>query len=250
MCTVTLIRQPGGHRLISSRDESRNRAKATPPKSVSLEKHQAIYPTDPDHQGTWIAVNQAGLSMTLLNGNPPLPTNPDDPTIAPSRPRGKRSRGLLIPSLIDLTNVDSVEQALCPIDPTFYAPFRLVAADTNQLLDARYDGQAFDVAKFDLRDRPWMFTSSGLGDHIVEGPRRELFNNWFSESPDDWPQQQDTFHAHHWPEHGELSICMSRPDAMTVSLTCVQVEAQTVRMRYYDAPPCKSGQWHEVSELR
>jgi len=90
-------------------------------------------------------------------------------------------------------------------------------------------------------DRPVMFTSSGLGDARVEGPRRELFHDWFGDDPAQWPAQQDAFHRHRWPDRPELSVCMSREDARSVSLTVVEVTAAGVSLTYHGAPPDEPG---------
>ena len=65
---------------------------------------------------------------------------------------------------------------------------------------------------------PLLFTSSGLGDHLVEGVRRELFEGFFAGPAEGWRAAQDGFHRHRWEEgRGHLSVNMARPDARTVS---------------------------------
>ena len=79
-----------------------------------------------------------------------------------------------------------------------------------------------------------MFTSSGLGDHLVESPRRELFNEMLQNRS---PSMQDAFHRHQWADRPHLSVCMSRPDARTVSHTRIHVTPQRATMLYMpDAP--------------
>src|SRR5206468_9651830 len=89
MCTVTVIRLPhdparagggrsapgwggrprGGIRVASNRDELRSRAPGLAPEVRGFGSRRAMMPIDPVSGGTWIAVNDAGLAMTLLNAN-------------------------------------------------------------------------------------------------------------------------------------------------------------------------------------
>ena len=48
-------------------------------------------------------------------------------------------------------------------------------------------------------------------------------------------------HRSHLPKRGPFSICMHRPDAMTISYTEVAVSKQRATMRYKSAPPCSNG---------
>jgi hypothetical protein len=47
------------------------------------------------------------------------------------------------------------------------------------------------------------------------------------------------YHESHVPERGPSSPCMHRPDARTVSFTCVRVDSHDVRMSYAPHPPCQ-----------
>ena len=49
------------------------------------------------------------------------------------------------------------------------------------------------------------------------------------------------FHRSHEPKKGAESPCMHRPDARSVSLTHIVVDAQQLTMSYADGPPCRSG---------
>ena len=47
-------------------------------------------------------------------------------------------------------------------------------------------------------------------------------------------------HSSHDPEPGAYSVCMHRDDAVTVSMTLVEVSGDTATMRYHDGSPCQS----------
>ena len=77
-----------------------------------------LAPLDGDFGGTWIAVSEHGISFGLLN------RYQDAPVAVPEEPR---SRGLLIPELIDATDLMSVAGRLESIDRSRYRPFTLIA---------------------------------------------------------------------------------------------------------------------------
>ena len=83
MCTVSWTREPDGYHLLANRDEKRTRAIAQPPRVRRHFGVRYLAPTDTDHGGTWIAVNEYGIAACLLN--------------RPGLTRGVQSRGLLRP---------------------------------------------------------------------------------------------------------------------------------------------------------
>jgi hypothetical protein len=237
MCTVTLVPCFPGIRLACNRDEQRSRPAALSPQVRRFGGRRAILPIDPVSGGTWVGVSDAGLAFVLLNVNDhdrrPLASVP-----APASPflSCKRSRGTIIPGLLQCETLsDAVQQALT-VDPAEYEPFRLVLADCSEIAEIRTTGGGLEMVGRRRLIVPALFTSSGLGDHRVESPRGQRFYRCFGE-PYFWLEQQDAFHRHRWPERPELSVCMSRADARTVSYTVVEVWPDVVAMTYWpDAP--------------
>jgi hypothetical protein len=68
MCTVTWVHDDEGYRLFCNRDELNTRTLAEPPKVFERDGVRFLAPRDPDFGGTWISVNEAGLTVCLLNG--------------------------------------------------------------------------------------------------------------------------------------------------------------------------------------
>lgn len=220
MCTVSIIPRPhqlGGYRLVTNRDEQRSRPPGEPPVWRTIGGVRAIAPRDPVAGGTWVATTQAGLTLCLLNGNLEPPPPP------PARPR---SRGLLIGDLIGGGSVDGVLGAMCTTDLSAYPPFRLVVVEPERggqgvrVADAFWDGRS--LTQTPAHDVPVCFVSSGLGDSRVV-PRLPLFEQGVRGQPT--AQAQDAFHRHAWADRPEISVCMWRGDARTVSITTIAVEA-------------------------
>src|SRR5437868_4095701 len=91
--------------------------------------------------------------------------------------------------------------------------------------DVRSDEMHLSISSGELGNTPVLVTTSGLGDEHVEGPRRALFRQMFTPGVD-WVEQQDRFHRHRWLERPALSVCMSRAEARTVSLTVIELDAE------------------------
>ena len=231
MCTVTIVPTPGSHgrRIAANRDELLTRPPAIPPAVQAFGEHRAILPIDPPSGGTWIAVSDAGWMATLLNRNPG--------DMRRANYADRESRGTIIPSLLTLDSFDDVVDAASAIDAERFAPFRLVVADRDRVAQLIGEGDTIRQAVESLKGRPWLATSSGLGDHLVESPRRALFEERFVGDPTDWPKRQDAFHRHAWNDRPELSVCMTRSDAMSVSLTVVELAEDRVIMTYHPGLP-------------
>jgi len=239
VCTVSIIPlASAGYRLVTNRDESRRRAAADPPewRGPPTLPVRALWPTDSHAGGTWVAAAETGLALALLN------VNARGAETAPARP-GRRSRGLLIPTLIDSRGGDEAADRLLAADLSRFDPFRLIAVEPDgdglpRALDARWDGERLHVTAHGTRAT--CFASSGLGDGFVLA-RLPLFEEVVV-SAGATPESQDAFHAHRWADRPEISVLMSRDAARTVSVTTVEVSpagrggAWSVRMAYRPVP--------------
>ncbi|HRQ71992.1 MAG TPA: NRDE family protein [Phycisphaerales bacterium] len=256
VCTLSVIPLPGaGFRLVTNRDESRGRAAADPPewRGPPTLPVRALWPTDTHAGGTWVAAAETGLALALLNVNVPGAES------APPR-AGRRSRGLLIPSLIDACTTDEAADRLAAADLARFDPFRLVAVqpDTEGVprsLDARWDGEHLHLTAHG--QAAVCFASSGLGDELVL-PRLPLFEELVV-APGPTPGAQDAFHAHRWPHRPEISVLMTRDAARTVSVTAVEVIPAeragprgvrwSVRMAYRGVPEAVVRPGHATASL-
>ncbi len=235
MCTVTIVPKAdasGAFRMACSRDEQHGRAPANPPQQSDLTGTQILMPIDPASDGTWVGVNAHGLALTLLNYNLIDPPSDRD-----------QSRGSVIPQLLSASTVDEVFALATSIDADRMMPFRLVACDGRSVMLWRSTEPIEQAEVLPWSGEPMMWTSSGLGDHLVERPRRALFDDWFGDDASAHLAEQHDFHRHQWPGREHLSVCMQRDDARTVSYTLVDVDPTSVTMTYHpdrpdrDAPP-------------
>jgi hypothetical protein len=223
MCTVSVIAWRDGIRLACNRDELLSRPPALPPVLRSFGAHRAILPIDPATGGTWIAASDAGLVMALLN------VNPTPRRVSDQSPR--LSRGIIIPGILHCDRIrDAVERAHT-LDPDDFPPFRLLILDQHRWTEVFSIGRDLRCTSHRFDGAPLLFTSCGLGDDLVESPRRLLFDHMIR-GAGPCPRRQDAFHAHRWPDRPQISVNMSRADARTVSRTVVELADGAIHLRY------------------
>jgi hypothetical protein len=223
MCTVTSVPVDDGFRLVCNRDERRDRPAAAPPAVHRLQRSTAIYPVDPAGGGTWVGLNDTGLAAVLLNRTI---VSTASPGCAPLY-----SRGRIIPSLLGCRSLPDALETAAQLDPTRFGLFRLLLVQRMAAVVLTSDGLALSVDSMSP-SQPFMLTSSSLGDAVVEAPRRRLFERLLQKDDRALAAAQARFHAHQWRRRGEVSVTMERPDARTVSRTCITVTSRAIELCY------------------
>lgn len=213
-------------RVVFNRDERRHRLPGLPPRVVVAGHRRALTPIDADAGGSWIAVNDVGLIVALLNLTGTSGEHVPEPTSRVPR----RSRGHIVPALAATSSIDEARRVMEATDITAYEPFRTVAFHRQQWFEARWTGHRFQTQRGPI-GRPLIWTSSSLGDDLVHGPRRALFDQLFVERPVS-SDTQDAFHHHTWNDRPEVSVRMSRSDAQTVSITTIDLTPTDAHMEY------------------
>jgi hypothetical protein len=215
MCTVTVVPHETGIRVMCNRDERRSRPAALPPQVHDLEGRLATFPVDPRGGGSWVGVNDAGIVATLLNVSGRSRSSREGP---------KRSRGLIVREVLRSGSLSHVLETVESLDPSVFEMFRLVVMHRSAAIDATSDGLRTVIRRQMTVDTPLLFTSSSLGDALVEAPRQRLFQRMVVErGRREWLRGQGRFHRHQWPSRPEISVRMERDDALTVSRTVVDV---------------------------
>ena len=224
MCTAAWLIRPGGYELYFNRDESIRRLPARPPSFATLAGVRCLFPVDGDAGGTWLGVNELGVTLGLLNSagesDGPLPI---------------RSRGLLVVDCLDVGSGRELEQRLRASDLSRYRGFRLAcfAPDEEPLLFV-WDGAVLtrETAQLPL-------SSSSLDARRAEAERRAVLERMARGGLD--RSRLEAFQASHEPERGPWSPCMHRSDASTVSASRVVVGRDAIDFRYAPGPPCTTG---------
>ena len=131
--------------------------------------------------------------------------------------------------LFGAKSLEDVNLCMEQLDRTGLAPFRLLACDGHEIIECISEDEGLIIARHTV-NKPFMRTSSGLGDHLVEDVRRTLFKRMVDNAAT--ADHQDAFHHHQWPQLKHLSVRMERPEAETVSQTTIELTADNVSMRY------------------
>lgn len=229
MCTLTWEIFSGGYELHFNRDESRARPKADLPELNIRSGVSIIAPRDPEAGGTWISVNQAGISLCLLN-------NYD----AARHIKAKTSRGILVSSLSIAQDIAEVQKLFAPLDLTQYSAFDLFVFSPDQNpLQISWDG-----ATCSKKQTTTSFaSSSGFDTQEVIAGRNEQYLTKDSQPFAD-------FHRSHSPSRSAYSVCMHRPDAKTQSYSRIRVNQSQCDFWYSDGPPCEARLNEPLSILR
>lgn len=231
MCTVSILPTETGFCVMHARDELRTRSAEAAPAWRTLENGQrANWPTDADAGGTWVGVREDGLFLGLLN------LNLSDDELDPLMPKPTRSRGLVIPALIESKSVSAAVEMLGGMDLIGMKPFRLVLAGfeggETLLAAARFDGMQLTMAtELGSLKKPECWASSGLGDVLVQC-RLPLFDEMVGVDPT--IENLRKFHWFQWEDQMAFSPMMSRVDARTSSVTTIVVEGSKEPTVLYD----------------
>lgn len=246
MCTLTAFSffgqtaEPSGLLRVSfNRDEMRTRPPGLPPKFHTIENRNTLYPIDPQGGGAWIALNDAGLVMAILNVNPGPHYIKEMIRLMPRM----KSRGKIIPSLLQASTAEEALNLAKKIDLEQFFPFRLVFMDRNHHGFLRWDRTGVESGMEEWV-KPIFYTSSGLGDSLVHEVREPLFQEMLANrttSPEEFAGYQDQFHQLQIYKRPHLSICMERSDARTVSHTLIEIDGRQGVINYKDNAPCKKG---------
>lgn len=227
MCTVTFLPRSEGYALGMNRDEARSRPIAHPPSTRPFHEGHAVYPSEPSG-GTWIALNDRGTSLALVNwySKPPLDT---DRTV---------SRGEIVLSTLQASSPVQVAKTLGDFALRHVKPFRLIGvfAPLRSVVEWRWDMEQLEELRHPWSANQW--ASSGFDEPAAQHCRRTQFLDEIQRPPTGSTRWLRRFHRSHVPQPGPMSVCMHREDAATVSYTEVIVARRLAHMRYAPGPPC------------
>jgi len=232
VCTVSWVQQPGGYHLLANRDEKRTRGRAFAPAIRECGGVRYVAPIDSDFGGTWIATNEFGVSVCLLNG--------DAGTQSPF-PSRQRSRGLLLRELAWETTGADCLLSLRQLDLSPYAPFVLLILEPDRpAILAEWSRERLTV---DPAADQMPLTSSSFDSCGVRRSRLSEFERRAGMAARVDPTLLYQFHASHGTgmdaRADAYSPCMHREDAETVSFSWVVVTREEVRFLYSPSAPCR-----------
>ncbi|MCL9783308.1 NRDE family protein [Vibrio sp. S4M6] len=228
MCSVSWLTTSDGYQVFFNRDEQISRAHALAPTQLTIDDVEVMMPIDPVGSGSWISMNEHGLSLCILNNY--QGQTPSGPLI---------SRGLLLKQLSVLKTVSDVATAFKKTELSHFAPFTLLAFDPA-LNENNLDVMAFawNGREDTIFPTDSPLFSSGVDPKGVQQYRQHVYQKLTEK--DKSISSLIKFHTHHHPELAYMSTCMSREKAKTVSFTYLTVSNDNKSMSYLPGSPCQS----------
>ncbi len=217
MCTVTFIPRGETVYITSNRDESPSRQATGLISSHGPGRNAIYYPLDETSGGSWIALNDSGRAVCLLNGayEPFVPSPPY-----------RMSRGLMVTqaAMAEDTNTFLLKTELEGI-----APFTLLIYEQHMLIQLIWDGQQKHIAA-PLFDEPRIWSSVTLYAPRIREWRKSLFEKWLSETP--VIDRESIMAFHQWsPGDADNDFVMNRNEIVrTLSVTSIVLRPDQASM--------------------
>ncbi len=238
MCTITFWPRDSGYALAMNRDEKLARVRGLGPRVRRVAGQSVVFPSEPGG-GTWIALNDSGATLALINWYA-ITRRVTDCVV---------SRGDVVQATKTAVDAAEADEALRRLPLAQINPFRLVGAfpRNKQVVEWRWDLKTLRRLKHRWRAGQWI--SSGYDEPGAQRVRSRTFQRLRKEKSVgslDWLR---AVHGSHLPERGPYSTCMHRSDAATVSYSEVVVETRKSTLRYHDGALCE-GRRMLVKELK
>jgi hypothetical protein len=210
-----------------NRDEKRTRPTGLRPKKKRVNGRAVISPSEPGG-GTWIAVNDHGATLALINWYS-----------IRARVGGKTvSRGKVINCMSAANSPNFADAALRGLPLNRIDPFRLIGVFpmTGEILEWRWNLKQLIRKHLHWKSRQWI--SSGFDEPTAKRVRGRTYQRARRQRSADSLDWLRRLHRSHSPKAGPFSTCMHRSDAATVSYTEVAVSSRHATMRYHGGAPC------------
>ncbi|MGH9536360.1 MAG: NRDE family protein [Terriglobales bacterium] len=244
MCTLSVITRDDGYLLAMNRDEKIARGAGELPQihRLRLNGTTAAYPSD-GAGGTWIAANEYGVALALLNWNDVVQPEPGTSKV--------RSRGEIIPILAGAPSLTGLQSAFAAFNLDGIRPFRLVAVVPSERAIAEWGWDSSQLAFQTLswHSRHWF--SSSLTDRqagILRGAVCRDAQHELDAGSAPWLRR---LHASHTGGPGPFSLCVHRDDVKTLSYSEIAVAPERIQMGHFRGSPCARPQlgWTEIRRV-
>jgi len=241
MCTLSIITRDNGYLLAMNRDERIARGAGEIAEIHQVDGTTAIYPSD-GAGGAWIAANEYGITLALLNWN--------DIVRRPLDSSKVRSRGQIIPALGGSHSRPELQAALGALDLEGILPFRLVGVFPFEeaIGEWRWDSLRLTFHAQGGHSRHWF--SSSLSDKQAERLRGTACRKAQYKSDAGSVPWLRRLHASHAGGPGPFSLCVHRVDVKTLSYSEVECTSGSIQMGHFLGGPCAMGSIHPIGIKR
>jgi len=232
MCTVSWIYNNGIIICTSNRDEHVSRARALEVVDQANGDRVITFPKDPRAGGTWIAHDNNGKMIVLLNGA----------TVAHhSGANYSKSRGII---LMDIFSSDNIIEKTESIDLKNIEPFTIIVFDASRLIEMKWDGSnkiIHDIAP--TSNHSW--SSVTLYDESIREFREEQFLS-FTNKNEISAAQIESFHRRKNSDPTQTILINRKNGVRTFSITQIVIELGHTNMKHI---PITHSELPELIEL-
>ena len=232
MCTLTWWSDAEGrYEVFFNRDEKKDREPAVPP--VERERNGVRYlaPIDPRGGGSWLMVNETGVTVALLNWyEREVPQKP---------PGGWRSRGQIVLDLADVTNAEDIREQVRTLNVSEFPPFRLMAFSPDSYGRTTVSGWEWsESGKLESMmpvEMP-VCSSSFETEQVIAGRKMRLLAFMIEDGVIDPGSLCRYHHSIQAEPRAEApsawTVRMNRPDAQTWSISQIRVSPEDINFIY------------------
>ncbi|MCH8536999.1 MAG: NRDE family protein [Alkalimonas sp.] len=225
MCTLSWQYHDRQLKLVFNRDEQRARAAAQPPELYQQDGVQAMMPLDPAGGGSWLAANEDGFVVCLLNDY--------TSSFQPAEDE-RQSRGLLVRQLAHCRSWLELDSWLQPELMQRYAPFKLlIFYQQQEPLLWHWNGNHLQQS---LAVRSPVSSSSAMP-RLIPRLRERRIQRLMSAPID--ASTHLALHRQAKPLHRFFGIAMQREKVQTVSITMVNWQSNHIEMTYWGGHPAR-----------
>lgn len=234
MCSVTFWPTGRTYRLAMNRDEQLTRIAGLPPARFVTKGRIALHPSEPGG-GTWISVNDSGVSLALINWY----------SITQRAPQPTVSRGEVVMTMRDVSRVEEASRMLAAMPLTQINPFRLIGVFSKHesVCEWRWNQQHLEEIVHEWSPQQWL--SSGFDEPAAQRIRSDTFSARRHDPDAGEAVWLRRLHGSHTPESGPFSTCMHRADAATVCYTEIKISDEQAVMSHHAGPLCCAGEFRE-----
>jgi hypothetical protein len=227
MCTLSFVDRGEVYLVGMNRDEHISRGPGGIPRLHERLGARAIYPDD-GKGGTWLAVNNHGVTFALLNW-----TLPGEQA---KQQDAHQSRGRLIPLLTACQTQAAVGQVFGELSLDGTAPFRLLGffPSSKQICE-----WCWNSVQLRAVDHPWQsnhWFSSSLSDQQADRLRRRACVSAWKQKDSGSPPWLLRLHSSH--ESDEFGPCVHRPEVRTLSYSLIFCGWDVIELSHSLDSPC------------
>lgn len=212
-----------------NRDEKLTRVDGLSPTRKRIDGRAVLCPSE-STGGTWIALNDSGASLALINWY----------SVTRRVERNTISRGEIVNTVGAADSLEFVNAKLRELPLKRINPFRLIGIfpASSEIVEWRWNLERLVQKKACWRTQQWI--SSGFNEPTAQRLRGEEFRHPLQHKSAPGLSWLRKLHSSHAPYTGSFSTCMHRSDAATVSYTEITVSSRTATMRYHAGTPCRT----------